>query len=74
MLVKNHRSYLRHRNVQIQFQRKYQESIKKEFEVPDDWFVLNEIRLAVRPRGWAFYLFIIVLVFGLAVWGIWGIG
>jgi len=71
LLQKNHKTYLRHRNIQVQFQKANSEEIKKRFTVPDDWFLDNELSLSTRGWGWSFYFYIMLLVtvFGLA--GVW---
>lgn len=71
LLIKNHRSYLRHRNIQIQFQRKHFEEHKDSYALPPDWFIPNEISLSVRALGWGFYFYIMVVVTALTVAGIW---
>ena len=72
LLVKNHRSYLRHRNLQIQFQNQHSEEIKeRKYEPPKDWFQVNEISISERWQGWCFYLFVTVIVTALTIATIW---
>ncbi len=71
LLQKNHRSYLRYRNMQIRFQKSNQEELQKRFTPPPEWFLENEVSLETRGLGWAFYFYLIVLVTALGLTGIW---
>jgi hypothetical protein len=71
LLKKNHFSYLRYRNIQVQFQRENLEVFREELSLPRDWFIENEISLSTRASGWGFYACIVVIVVSLALLGIW---
>lgn len=73
LLMMNHRSYLRYRNVQIRFQRSKETEIKTHFSVPEDWFKDNPVRLVTRMQGWGFYFFIMLFVAMLAIVAIWAV-
>ena len=76
LLIRNHLSYLRHRNLQIKFQIDHSEEInKRKYEPPEDWFQLNEISIfKCRRLGWVFYFFTTVLVTALTIMAIWVAG
>lgn len=73
LLIRNHLSYLRYRNIQIKFQQdNFEKKQKDKFLLPKDWFKLNKISPCTRWRGWCFYLFTTVLVAALTIASIWG--
>ena len=74
ILIKNHRNYLIHRNLQINYQIKYAMKKKKALGFPenyDDWFEPNEVRPLTRFSGWGFYLYIVVMVAVLVISALW---
>jgi high-affinity Fe2+/Pb2+ permease len=71
LLVKNHKSYLQHRNLQIQFQKANTEVLKERYSVPSPWLSPNEVNLSTRWLGWSFYFYLLVVVAALGVTGIW---
>lgn len=71
LLQKNHKSYLRHRNIQIQFQQVNKKKIQNRFTVPAEWFSGNEVNIATRWQGWSFYFYLMVLVTALGLTGVW---
>lgn len=71
LLRKNHKSYLRHRNVQVRFQQANKEEIQKRFIVPAEWFLDNDISPATRWQGWSFYFYIMILVTAFGLAGVW---
>ena len=71
LVVKNHRNYLRHRNVQVKFQKAYLEKEQDRLALPPDWFRENEVSVGTRASGWCFYLYVMVLVTVLALAGLW---
>lgn len=71
LLRKNHHSYLKHRNIQIQFQQSHKEEINKIFTTPSEWFLENEEGLSIRWQGWSFYFYLMVLVTALGLTGVW---
>lgn len=71
LLMRNHRSYLVHRNVQIRYQKRKFENHEDAALLPQDWFIPNRISVFTRWHGWGFYFFIMILVTGLALSGIW---
>jgi high-affinity Fe2+/Pb2+ permease len=70
LLVKNHKNYLRNRNLQVHFQKANAAKLTETFPIPADWLVPNEIRLQTRWEGWTFYASLIVFVAALGVAGI----
>jgi hypothetical protein len=71
LLQKNHKSYLKHRNMQIHFQKMHKDEIhNKGYCVPPDWFLENHICIFTRWSGWGFYGYIIILVTVLGLTGI----
>lgn len=71
LLQKNHKSYLRYRNMQVRFQSANREELQKRFSVPPEWFFENEISLIKRGQGWGFYFCIILFATAMGFWGIW---
>lgn len=72
LLVRNHRSYLTHRNIQIKYQVANRSEVEKRgYPVPTDWFVENEIGLRTRLQGWGFYAFLVAFVAALSISGVW---
>ncbi len=70
LLAKNHRSYLRYRAIQVQYQVAHTEQLKKH-SVPAEWFAPIEVSLCTRALGWSFYAFIALLVAALTITGVW---
>ena len=62
-LTRNHLNYLTYRNLQINFQKEHLQDLKKKYELPDDWFESNEVRLLRRFHGWGLYFYLVIMVF-----------
>jgi len=71
LLVKNHRSYLRYREIQVQFQIANADTIKSKFSVPPEWLLPVTQRVTTRGLGWTFYAYLVFLVAALGITGIW---
>jgi len=71
LLQKNHRTYLAHRKLQVQFQKANQAEIEKLFTPPPEWFVDIDVRLGTRWQGWSFYFYLVVLVTVFGIAGVW---
>jgi len=71
LLQKNHRTYLQHRKLQVQFQQANKPEIEKQFTVPPDWFRDIEVSLETRWQGWGFYFYLVVLVTAFGIAGVW---
>jgi hypothetical protein len=71
LLTRNHRSYLVHRNIQIQYQINHRAELPEGYSFPEDWFRLNKVSIFTRLHGWGFYCFIMFLVIGLTLSRIW---
>jgi hypothetical protein len=72
LLVKNHLSYLVHRNVQVQFQKENKATIEqRQYPVPPEWFVTYSVNICTRLQGWGFYAVLVGLVAALSISGIW---
>jgi len=71
LLGKNHRSYLRHRNLQVQFQVAHAAELKEHFETPPEWLVPYKVSLTTRWSGWGFFAFLVCLVAALGVTSVW---
>lgn len=71
LLVKNHRSYLQHRNLQIKFQMDNAATLKEKYPIPTQWLSLQEVNLSTRWLGWSFYLYLLIVVAILGLTGIW---
>lgn len=72
LLVKNHYSYLAHRNIQIKYQKANREDLEKRgYPLPRDWFIENELSLRTRLQGWGFYAFLVACVAALGILGVW---
>jgi hypothetical protein len=71
ILWSNHRNYLKYRNLQIFNQKKFLETRKDEFGIPDDWFMPLENRASNRFFGWGFYAYIVVMTTALLIVGMW---
>lgn len=71
LLQKNHKTYLLHRKIQVQFQQSNKLEIEKRFTVPHEWFQDIEVSLGTRWQGWSFYLYLVVLVAALGIAGVW---
>jgi hypothetical protein len=51
LLQKNHRTYLHHRKLQVQFQQANKLEIEKRFTVPPEWFQDIEVSLGTSVAG-----------------------
>ena len=71
LVVKNHRSYLQHRSIQVQFQLAQAKSIKARYSVPDSWLSEVKVKLSTRWQGWAFYAFLVAFIAALGLAGVW---
>ncbi len=71
LLQKNHRTYLQHRKLQVQFQQANKLDIESRFTVPPEWFRDIEVSLGTRWQGWCFYLYLVVLVAAFGIAGVW---
>ena len=71
LLVKNHRSYLQHRNLQIKVQMYNAATLKEKYPIPTQWLSLQEVNLSTRWLGWSFYLYLLIVVAILGLTGIW---
>jgi hypothetical protein len=72
LLVRNHRSYLTHRNIQVRHQLANRSEIEKRgHPVPPDWFLENPISWRTRLQGWGFYAFLVAFVAALSISGVW---
>jgi hypothetical protein len=71
LLQKNHKTYLQHRKIQVQFQQANKHEIEERFAVPYEWFRDIEVSLGTRWQGWSFYLYLVVLVAALGIAGVW---
>lgn len=71
LLYKNHKSYLRHRNIQVTFQKANQAELQSRFSFPEDWFKDNDVALVTKWQGWGFYFYLIVLVTISGIAGVW---
>ncbi len=71
LLLKNHRTYLAHRKLQVQFQKANKAEIEKQFTPPSEWFADIDVRLGTRWQGWSFYLYLVVLVSVFSIAGVW---
>jgi hypothetical protein len=71
LLVKNHRSYLQHRNLQIKVQMDNAATLKEKYPIPTQWLSLQEVNLSTRWLGWSFYLYLLIVVAILGLTGIW---
>jgi hypothetical protein len=71
LLVKNHKSYLQHRNLQIKFQIDNAATLKDKYPIPTQWLALQEVNLSTRWLGWSFYLYLLIVVATLGLTGIW---
>lgn len=71
LLQKNHKTYLAHRKLQVQFQQDNRVEIEKRFTVPLEWFQDIEVRLGTRWPGWSFYCYLVFLVAAFGITGVW---
>ena len=71
VLWRNHRNYLKYRNLQVFNQKKLLEKRREEFGIPDDWFKPLKICASTRFWGWSFYAFIVVMTTALLIVGMW---
>ena len=71
LLQKNHKTYLGHRKLQVQYQQANKLEIEKRFTVPLEWFNDIEVRLITRWQGWSFYFYLVVLVAAFGITGVW---
>jgi hypothetical protein len=71
LLQKNHRTYLAHRKLQVQFQQANKAEIEKQFTPPPEWFADIDTRLGTRWQGWSFYFYLVVLVSTFSIIGVW---
>jgi len=67
LLGKNHRNYLRHRNLQVCYQIAHSEELVAPYEFPPGWLTLNKVSLVTRWPGWSFYAILVCLVAVLAI-------
>jgi hypothetical protein len=72
LLWRNHHNYLRHRNLQIAFQRKYEHLLLERFgdDLPAAWLQPSDISIKKRWIGWAYYAWIMAMVSFLSLGGI----
>ena len=73
LLQKNHRTYLVHRKLQVQFQQKMRAEIENEFTPPSEWFADIDICLGTRWQGWMFYFSLVFLVSVFSIVGVWSV-
>jgi hypothetical protein len=71
ILWRNHRNYLKYRNLQVFNQKKLLEKRRDEFGIPDDWLAPLENRASNRFFGWGFYAYIVVMTTALLIAGMW---
>ncbi|WP_370306251.1 hypothetical protein [Sinimarinibacterium flocculans] len=71
LLQKNHRTYLAHRKLQVQFQQVNRSDIEKQLTPPQEWFADIDVRLGTRWQGWSFYFYLVVLVSTFSIVGVW---
>lgn len=71
LLQKNHRTYLAHRKLQVQFQQANKEEIERQFSPPPEWFADVDVRLDTRWQGWSYYFYLVVLVSMFSIIGVW---
>jgi hypothetical protein len=71
LLQKNHKTYLAHRKLQVQFQQANKLEIEKRFAAPPEWFGNIEVSLGVRWQGWSFYVYLVLLVATFGIAGVW---
>jgi|GEM_PF-3343504 len=71
LLQKNHRTYLAHRKLQVQFQQANKAEIEKQFAPPPEWFADVDVRLGTRWQGWSFYFYLVLLVSTFSIVGVW---
>lgn len=71
VLWNTHKNYLTYRNLQIRLQQIFLANRKEEFGLPDDWFRPNEVRASTRLLGWGLYVYIVAMITGLAIAGLW---
>lgn len=71
LLQKNHRTYLQHRKLQVQFQQAHKAEIENVFTVPPEWFAEINVGLGTRWQGWSFYFYQVLLVAALGIAGVW---
>jgi hypothetical protein len=71
LLQKNHKTYLAHRKLQVQFQQANKAKIETQFTPPPEWFADIDVRLGTRWEGWSFYFYLVVLVSALSIVGVW---
>lgn len=71
LFAKNHKNYLRSRNLQVQFQTVNEKAIGEKYAISPEWVKLYEVSLCTRWSGWGFYAFLVFLVATLGVAGVW---
>lgn len=71
LLQKNHKTYLQHRKLQVQFQQANKVEIENRFSVPPEWLRDIEVSLGTRWQGWSFYFYLVVLVAAFGMAGVW---
>ncbi|HEY0974732.1 MAG TPA: hypothetical protein VGE57_09590 [Solimonas sp.] len=71
LLQKNHKTYLAHRKLQVQFQKANMTEIEKQFSPPPEWFTDVDVRLGTRWQGWSFYFYLVILVSTFSIVGVW---
>jgi hypothetical protein len=71
LLQKNHKTYLGHRKLQVQFQQANKAEIEKQFTPPSEWFADIDTCLSTRWQGWSFYFYLVVLVSMFSIIGVW---
>ena len=75
ILCKSNNNYIDNRNLQIDLQKKlFNEAERKEYKLPKSWFKKREGRNCRKYPGWLFYVFVLIIVAGLVVTGIFNIG
>lgn len=71
LLMKNHKSYLAYRQIQVQFQKARKTDMRGFSSLPPEWFADIDVKLSTRWQGWGFYAVIVCFVFFLSLVGIW---
>ena len=71
LLQKNHKTYLGHRKLQVQYQQANRPEIEKRYTVPPEWFSDIKVSLGTRWQGWSFYFYLVVLVAAFGIAGVW---
>ncbi len=75
ILCKSYGDYIINRNLQIDLQKKLFNKVeRKEYNLPDFWFEKKKGCSCLKYPGWLFYVFVLIVVAGLVVTGIFKIG